>query len=35
MITGDSPLTACHVAQDLVMSPKDILVLTESDKGDY
>lgn len=34
MITGDNPLTACHVAKELRFTRKTILVLTPENTGD-
>ena len=31
MITGDNPLTACHVANTLKMNEKQLLVLMKED----
>ena len=33
MLTGDNPLTACHVAKELKISTRKILVLTETNEG--
>ena len=32
MITGDNPLTACHVANTLKMNEKKLVVLTKDDQ---
>jgi len=34
MITGDNPLTACHVANTLKMNEKTLLVLTKEQDDD-
>ena len=33
MLTGDNPLTACHVAKELKIATRKTLVLTEADEG--
>lgn len=33
MLTGDNPLTACHVAKELKISTRKTLVLTETNEG--
>ena len=35
MITGDNPLTACHVAKELKMSSKKLLILSGDDNDDH
>ena len=32
MITGDNPLTACHVARELRLTRREIVVLTPPEK---
>ena len=33
MLTGDNPLTACHVAKELKITTRKTLVLTETNEG--
>ena len=33
MLTGDNPLTACHVAKELKIATRKTLVLTEVNEG--
>ena len=33
MLTGDNPLTACHVAKELKISTRKLLVLTYTNEG--
>ena len=33
MLTGDNPLTACHVAKELKIATRKTLVLTETNEG--
>lgn len=35
IITGDNPLTACHVAKELDITRKKVLMLNKDQNGDW